>query len=385
MKFGLVEQLKFEIKSLKEFYPQFVTSNAVKEIKDEIPVFVFHTVKPAEFENQLKYISENGYTTLSVNEYYKSINEGKIKSNSILLTFDDGRSSFWRVAFPLLKKYNLKATVFVIPGITGNRKHFYNLDDVWENKISMKEFMEKDKDDKEYCSWEELKIMFDFGLIDIESHTLLHKVVFTGEKITGFTDKFTHDSVLTAYRKPEEIGGEFNRDKYFGLPVFEHEPLLKGNINYKPNEDVINFCKNFYNENNNHLDWQKKLLEKIDYKKFPPFEKKTQKEVENEIENDFKLSSEIIKDKINKNAGSHLCLPWTVGSDIAISLAKKTNYKSVFWGATKKKTNKAGDDLLNNCRIKNDFIYRLPGRKRKSILSIYSSKITRRIKDEPVY
>jgi len=388
MKFGLVEQLNFEVKSLIKNYPKFVTSNSVKEIENEIPVFVFHTVNAEEFEEQLKYLSVNGYNTLSVNEYYKSITGKKIEDKSVLLTFDDGRSSFWRIAFPLLKKYKMKATLFVIPGITNNRKSLPSLDDIWQKKITAKEFFNIDKDDKEYCSWEELKIMHRSGLIDIESHTLLHNVVFVDNIITGFIDNFTHDSVLTSYRKIDEINTPFEREKYFGLPIFEHEPLLKGNSNYIIDDKLINYCKSYYEKNKNNLDWQKKLLQKIydgyDVKRID-FKKKTKEEIKREIKTDLSLSAELIKKNISNNSGNHLCLPWTVGSEVAIEIAKEINYKSVFWGATKKRTNKPNDNPYYNCRIKNDFVFRLPGKGRKSLLQIYKSKISRRVKSEPVY
>lgn len=385
MKFGLIEQLSFEIKSLKENYPKFVTSNSVKKIENEIPVFVFHTVKPDEFEEQLKFISANGYKTLSINEYHDIIIKRKKTSKNILLTFDDGRSSFWRIAFPYLKKLKLKATLFVIPGITENREPMLNLENVWQNKITNNEFVKIDEDDKQYCSWEELKIMYDSGLVDIESHTLMHKVVFTGTEVTGFIDNFTHDSILTAHRNTNEIKKGFNKEKYFGLPVFKHEPMLKGNVNFYINHELVSFCKDFYDVHKTELDWQKQLLEELKKLEFKKIKKKTIVEVKKEIEKDFLFSAKLIKEQINSKAGNHLCLPWTVGSDIAIDLAEKTNYQSVFWGATQKKTNKPGDNPFYNCRIKNDFIFRLPGKGKKSVLSIYASKVTRRLKGKAIY
>ncbi len=385
MKFGIFEQLNFEIKSLKENYPEFVLSNSVKNIFNELPVFVFHTVKPLEFENQLKYIKENGYNTLSVNEFYNAITTRSKKEKSILLTFDDGRSSFWRIAFPLLKRYNLKATLFIIPGITSNRKPTKNLDDVWQKKASVEEIVNMDKDDKDYCSWEELKIMYNSNLIDIESHSLMHRVVFTSNKIIDFIDNTTHDSVLTAYRSIKEIDKAFQREKYFGYPVFPHEPLLKGNVNIKVNKNLIEFCRNYYLEHKNNSSWKTDLKNILSEKKFGNSKINLPEEVKNEIENDFKISSGIIKDKIGKSAGDHLCLPWTVGSDIAIDAAKISNYKSVFWGATKKKTNRPGDDPFYICRIKNDFIFRLPGKRRKNLSTIYLKKFLRRVKSEAVY
>jgi peptidoglycan/xylan/chitin deacetylase (PgdA/CDA1 family) len=41
-----------------------------------------------------------------------------LHNKSVLLTIDDARSSVWRFAYPLLKKYQMNAVVFIIPGWT---------------------------------------------------------------------------------------------------------------------------------------------------------------------------------------------------------------------------------------------------------------------------
>ena len=49
-------------------YPRFVTEKQPQELRDEIPVFTFHTVAPDSFEEKLKYLAQNGYRTLSGQE-----------------------------------------------------------------------------------------------------------------------------------------------------------------------------------------------------------------------------------------------------------------------------------------------------------------------------
>ena len=67
------------------------------------------------FEEQLKYLSKNNYKTLTMDEFYEW-KQGKIDlpRKSVLITFDDGFLSNYHYAFPLLKKYNMNATVFLI-------------------------------------------------------------------------------------------------------------------------------------------------------------------------------------------------------------------------------------------------------------------------------
>lgn len=69
-------------------------------------------VKVAEFEAQMRYLSEQGYTTLHVSE----IANANQYQKPIIITFDDGYKDVYTNAFPILQKYNLKANVYMISG-----------------------------------------------------------------------------------------------------------------------------------------------------------------------------------------------------------------------------------------------------------------------------
>lgn len=67
------------------------------------------------FEEQLKYLAEHDYKTLTTKEFLEwKKGEISIPYKSVLITFDDGFLSNYQYAFPLLKKYNMNATVFLI-------------------------------------------------------------------------------------------------------------------------------------------------------------------------------------------------------------------------------------------------------------------------------
>jgi len=69
----------------------------------------------SDFEAQMKYLSENNYYFPSWQEVEDYI-DGKISlpAKSVVITVDDGNSSFFELAVPIIKKYNVKATSFVI-------------------------------------------------------------------------------------------------------------------------------------------------------------------------------------------------------------------------------------------------------------------------------
>ena len=83
------------------------------------------TVTPEEFERQLQYIKEN-YKVISLGEAieYLQTDFGKI-SGSIVITFDDGYSDNYYNAYPLLKKHDFPATIFLISDFIKNNGSKY--------------------------------------------------------------------------------------------------------------------------------------------------------------------------------------------------------------------------------------------------------------------
>lgn len=89
-----------------------------------IPVLAYHDVLESpkadtdisieSFEKQIKYLYDNGYKSLSLDEFYDWKRGKEIKGKKVVITFDDGKESFYTVAAPILKKYNMKATIFAV-------------------------------------------------------------------------------------------------------------------------------------------------------------------------------------------------------------------------------------------------------------------------------
>ena len=68
-----------------------------------------------DFEQQIKYLSENDYyfpTWEEVEEYIDGKTE--LPEKSVVITVDDGDPSFFELGVPIIQKYNVKATSFVV-------------------------------------------------------------------------------------------------------------------------------------------------------------------------------------------------------------------------------------------------------------------------------
>ncbi|MBP7652261.1 polysaccharide deacetylase family protein [Candidatus Dependentiae bacterium] len=100
-----------------------------------IPVLMYHkisefhrdklTVTVNQFENQINYLLKKGYTPISFKELnsYKN-NTLNIPDKPVILTFDDGYMNNYELAYPVLKKNNIKATIFLVAGSIGKKNEW---------------------------------------------------------------------------------------------------------------------------------------------------------------------------------------------------------------------------------------------------------------------
>ena len=69
------------------------------------------SVDPLEFEKQIEFLSQ----TKKVISLEEIINQGEDENlNRVAITFDDGYEDIYKKAFPIFKKYGIKAAVFVM-------------------------------------------------------------------------------------------------------------------------------------------------------------------------------------------------------------------------------------------------------------------------------
>jgi peptidoglycan/xylan/chitin deacetylase (PgdA/CDA1 family) len=125
-----------------------------------VPIIMYHSVNPKSdpvmnrlivspktFEWQMRFLKEQRYNVLPLEALVKLIKEKKIPPKTIAITFDDGYKDNYAYVFPVLKKYNLSATIFIIVNEVGRPQ-------------------------ADRLSWDEIKAMQESGLITFGSHTL---------------------------------------------------------------------------------------------------------------------------------------------------------------------------------------------------------------------
>ena len=111
-------------------------------------MFISLAIDPEDFDWQMKYLVDHGYHTISPDELYAFLEgKGTLPDRPVLITFDDGYVDNYTNAYPILKKYNLKATIFIVTGFVSERKG--------------------------YLTWDQLREMEQHG-ITAQSHTVTH-------------------------------------------------------------------------------------------------------------------------------------------------------------------------------------------------------------------
>jgi len=197
----------------------------LENISAEVPILIYHHIRnatdkdsqsnlqfivaPKIFENQMKYLSENNFTSISFKnlaDYF----EGKftLPKKPIIISFDDGLINQYKNALPVLKKYNLTATFFIFTNPLGRSQN--------------------------YIDWDQLKELDNLGM-EIGSHGFYHLF------LNKITETELEKEVVESKKLIEEnIGHEIYAFAYpFGVYNEKVTQKIKDS-GYTTSRDIIN-------------------------------------------------------------------------------------------------------------------------------------------------
>jgi peptidoglycan/xylan/chitin deacetylase (PgdA/CDA1 family) len=84
------------------------------------------SVSPQQFESHLRYLKENGYQVITLDDLLGSLTSGKpLPPKPVILTFDDGYVDNYTNAFPLLQKYGMVGHFFIITDFVNEKRTEY--------------------------------------------------------------------------------------------------------------------------------------------------------------------------------------------------------------------------------------------------------------------
>ncbi|HHQ9216967.1 polysaccharide deacetylase family protein [Escherichia coli] len=151
-----------------------------------LPVLMYHhvsekpglvTISPVTFHNQMKWLAENGWKTITASEMEYFYQGGILPRKSVMLTFDDGYLDNWLHVFPVLMKYNLNAHIFLITGLIGNGEK-RTTNDTGRYSFSHKDCeyeIRRGNADSVMMRWSEIREMIRSKLVEFHLHTHTHQ------------------------------------------------------------------------------------------------------------------------------------------------------------------------------------------------------------------
>ena len=145
---------------------------------------------PEKFEKLLQYLLKKQYIFCFVSE----IDEFHDKKNVVALTFDDGFMDNYQYAYPILKKYNVKATIYLATQIEGIEK----------------------------LGFKEIQEMSDSGVIEFGAHTQHHI------NLLQVSDSEAYEEILKSKQDVEALVGYCSSFAYpFGRYNKKHQQMVR--------------------------------------------------------------------------------------------------------------------------------------------------------------
>ena len=122
-------------------------------LTEGIPEEFENSTSLKKFERDMQRMLEAGYQPISLDEMYEKLSAGEpLPERSVVITFDDGYESNYTLAYPVLKRHKIPATIFMNNDLAG--------------KISVNGLP--------HFSWEQAKEMEASGLVTVQSHGYTH-------------------------------------------------------------------------------------------------------------------------------------------------------------------------------------------------------------------
>lgn len=181
-----------------------------------------YKINIVEFEKQMDYLATHNYSVISLSELIKGLKVGQLPPRPIVITIDDGFKSTFTLAYPVLKKYNFPATLFLYTN-----------------------FIEKNSGS---LTWKEIREMTENNIV-IGSHTLSHCNLLKYQKNENYETylaRIRREIFLSKEILESKIHGKV---KFFAYPYGVYSPIIKNLVIQAGYEGILNA-----NSMNNTLD-----------------------------------------------------------------------------------------------------------------------------------
>lgn len=315
-----------------------------------VPVLMYHSVSDNQqwlwghlscpvsvFEDHMSALANSGFVALSLQELYDCLRHGAaLPAKPVVLTFDDGYLDNWVYAFPILRRYGFKGTIFANPDFTDPTGELRpNLDDVAAGRLRASSLKATG-----YMSWAEMSAMEAQGVMDIQSHAMTHTWYFGDDSVVDFHHPGDPYPWLAWNARPERKYLWLDEDQsafvQWGTPVYAYGKSLPTR-RYFPDPGLADSLVEYVASHGGasyfqELDWKDTLLElSSQYRRSRHRSNghwETEEEYQTRVRHELGVSKEIIEDKLRKRV-SFLCWPGGGYNDATERIADEVGYLSM--------------------------------------------------------
>ena len=316
--------------------------------KKVIPSIMFHSIglenhdwvwshisEPyAFFEKKLQLIAKKYHTIFWADLYAYMKGEVDLPENAICLTFDDGYLDNWCYLYPLLKKYQIKATIFVNPEFV----------DPSEEKRPLFGQEQLGTTVAGFLNWSEMREMEASGLVDIQSHALTHTWYYTSPQVIDiYSEESDYKFPWLNWNnnpdsKPFYLSKDVENILPMGTPLFAHQKSLVARRFYPDQSVLLDVANYFQQQDVNKLKkagaWQTLLadyLQQRGLKSFPGVYE-SMDDRWSRIRHELRESKAVIEKNLNKKV-DFICWPGGGNDESVCRMAIDEGYKAYTLGS----------------------------------------------------
>jgi peptidoglycan/xylan/chitin deacetylase (PgdA/CDA1 family) len=290
----------------------------------------------ASFEQILQGLADEGFKTVGLDDLYRHMSgDQQLPPNRIVLTLDDGYLDNWVYVVPLLRRFGMRATVYVTPEFVDPEPVVRPTADDLDSEALQRSSAHR----AGFMSWHELAAAEREGVLDVQSHALTHTWYFSGPNLVDLHRPGHHHRYpwlswnMRRERKPYYLTEDQQEFVPWGTPVLEHGKSLVTR-RFEPDaalqDEIIRFvAEQGAAEFLATEDWQQAFAARFgpvgDFT-FPG-RLETTDEYRDRVLDELVRSREIIGSRLGKTV-DFLCWPGGGVSEEAVELARQAGYRS---------------------------------------------------------
>jgi polysaccharide deacetylase len=337
--------------------PRFVFGGGIGPL---VPVFHFHDERRDVLTPRLRYLRENGYRTLRADELAAVARRRRPPGDrEVALCFDDAWTTVWTDAAPLLREFGLTAIVYAIPGR------------MTQGDSCRPVGSDGEADGPPFMTWTELGQLQGEGIIDVQSHTWAHAMVFTSPGAIDFVRPgYERGPLLNRPLLSQAPALQFVDPLELGAPLYEQRSRMSDGPRiclsreaHQASVDTVRAAGGaaFFKR----ADWRQ-TLERITAQR-PGATTESESDHQRAIEDELDRSRSELNARLRTQSVRHVCLPWGVSGVRTAAALERLGFDSAI--ANRWSGHFAvgpGDHPFWLKRLPNRYIFHLPGRGRAS-------------------